>query len=82
MVRVYHVNILEQLPNGLVHVVSGPDVIVLFPQFDGLLRVAFQVPLGQVSIQTSQSEHYFHHLKTSTPCPNGKPSVTHALARQ
>jgi len=52
--------------------ITGLNVLVLFPQFDGPLGIALQVHIGWISIQTSEGKHFVHHLKDQDILSKGK----------
>jgi hypothetical protein len=52
--------------------VTRLDRFVLFPQFDGPPRIAFQVHGGQITFQAGEREHLVHHLKYQHILPEWK----------
>ena len=63
---------IKQLPYDLVHVPPGPDILIFFPELDGTLRIAFQVHVWRIALQSGQGEHLVHHLKDQYILPEGK----------
>ena len=61
----------------LVHVVARSDARMLFPQFDGALRIAFQVHRFE-QIERGQSEHLAHDTEHEHIRAEGR-IVRHAL---
>jgi hypothetical protein len=54
---------IKQDHNDLVHVVPRFDCLVLFPQLDGPLGIAFQVHTGRVPFQSGQGKHLPGYLE-------------------
>jgi hypothetical protein len=52
--------------------IAGLDILVLFPEFDGPFRIAFQVDEGGNSFQSHQSVHLVHHLEDQGAFVKGK----------
>jgi hypothetical protein len=40
---------------------ARPDVLVLIPELNSPLRIAFQVHVGRIPLQAGQREHLVHH---------------------
>jgi len=63
---------IKQLIYDLVHVVASPDVLVLFPQFNGPIRIALQVDERGNPFQTHQGIHLVHDLEDQGALVEGK----------
>jgi len=42
---------------------ARPDVLVLIPELNGPLRIAFQVHIGRIPLQAGQREYLVHDLE-------------------
>lgn len=63
-----------RVPGVFVHMKAGDNVPVIgLPEYQGALRIAFQVDLWWEPIQGRKGKHFVHHLKHKDICTKGKP---------
>lgn len=52
---------IDRIPMFVAHVVSRLHLGILFPEFDRVVRVAFQVNRKTITVQTGECKYFSHH---------------------